>query len=65
MSKEYTHYQFSRDVLFETDKSLKKHIVPSPPVVIRRPTVKREANVPLWETSWREGERVLFERRKR
>ena len=65
MSKEYSRFQFARDVLFETDKDLKKHIVPSPPVKVRRsPVVKREPNVPLWETLWREGERVLFDKKK-
>ena len=64
MNKEYTHLQFTRDVLFETDKDLKKHIVTLPPVVVRRQIVKREPCIPLWETEWREGERVLFERKE-
>ena len=59
MPKErYTPFQFMRDVFYETDKDLKKHIVPSPPVVVRRP-VKREPCVPLWETEWKEGEEEL------
>jgi len=66
----YTPFQFMRDVLFETDKKLKKHITPSPPVkvekiktvqVIPEPeSVKRVAGEPLWESEWKEGEEILL-----
>jgi len=60
MPKErYTPFQFMRDVFYETDKDLKKHITPSPPVKVRKP-VKRVAGEPLWETEWKEGEEILF-----
>jgi len=59
MKERNSNFQFAKDVFFETDKDLKTHIAPSPPVKVRMP-VKREPNVPLWESEWKEGEKLLF-----
>lgn len=56
----YTPFQFMRDVLFETDKKLKKHITPSPPVKVEKIKTVQVIPEPEWERDWREGEELLF-----